>query len=173
VDGIIGSTLVQERTVAQQPNIELDQADLPRSGLEPSAARPWSVSSKPGVIMAPSDVPKGRGYGTPGPDTGWALKIIRKIEGSMDPDLEGVLAALMGARAALFGRAPVPGDLAAAKLLAGMGPGLPPALTERLQRWLAAVPHERSKGRTAVSDVDPDLLTMSVDDLRLQLTNRM
>jgi hypothetical protein len=159
--------------VAQQPNIELDPSDLPRAALEPAPARPWKLSSKPGVIAAPSDVPTGKGYGTPGPDTGWALTIIRRLEGAMDPDLESILAALMGARAALFGRAPVPADLEAAKVLSGMGPGLPSELTERLGRWLDAVPHERSKGRTAVADVSSELLRKAPDELRSHFINHM
>ncbi len=157
--------------MAQQPNIEIDQSDLPRPVLDTSAASRWSPSSKPGVITSPDQVPTGGTFGTPGPDTGWALKIIRKVDPQNDPNLEAVLVALMAARAAALGRAPVPGDLHVAKLFCGMIEGVPDALSERLEKWLAAVPHERSKGRTAVADVDPDLLAEHPDRIRWALNH--
>jgi hypothetical protein len=159
--------------VAQQPNIELDPADLPRRTPEPAAARRWAPSSKPGVIVSPDQVPRGGAFGSPGPDTGWAFTLIRKIEPNLDPDLEAVLVALMAARAALKGRAPVPQDLEVAKLLAGMHERLPTALEDRRTRWTDAVPHERSKGRTAVSDVSRDQLAMNPDELLGFLTNHL
>jgi len=155
--------------VAQQPNIELDPSDLPQPGLDTSPARRWSPSSKPGVITAPGQVPKGGSFGSPGPDTGWALKIIRHREGEIDRDLEHVFAALMGARAAGFGRAPIPEDLEVAKLLCGIGEGLPLELSARRKQWTHAVPHERSKGRTAVAAVEPEMLAAKPDDLRRAL----
>jgi hypothetical protein len=156
--------------VAQQPNIELDPSDLPREGLDTAPARAWSASEKPGVITRPGQVPRGKGFGTPGPDTGWALRIIRHIEGDMDPDLEHVLTSLMSARASAYGRAPIPEDLEVAKLLCGIGEGLPLDLSARRKTWLAAVPHERSKGRAAVNDVDKDLLMKKPAEVRQALS---
>jgi hypothetical protein len=155
--------------VAQQPNFELDPSDLPRRGLDTSPARRWSAKSKPGVITGPGEVPSGGSFGTPGPDTGWALKIIRHVSPQQDPDAEKVLAAIMAARAASFGRAPIPEDLEVARLLCGMGEGLPLELSARARRWFAAVPHERSKGRTAVAALDPTQLKMKPDELRKDL----
>jgi hypothetical protein len=147
----------------------LDPSDLPRKGLDPSPARRWSADAKPGVITAPGQVPSGGTFGTPGPDTGWALKIIRHVSPQQDPDAEKVLTALMAARAASFGRAPIPEDLEVAKLLCGMGEGLPLELSARARRWCGAVPHERSKGRSAVAAVDPKQLRMKPDELRKDL----
>lgn len=157
--------------MAQQPNIELDPSDLPREGLDTAPPRRWSPNTKPGVITAPTEVPRGRGFGTPGPDTGWALKIIRHIEGAIDPDLEAVFASLMSARASMFGRAPIPEDLEVAKLLCGIGEGLPLELAARRKRWLAEVPHERAKGRAAVADVDSDLLGQKPAEVRRVLAS--
>lgn len=156
--------------MAQQPNIELEPSDLPRVGLDTSAARRWNPADKPGVITAPGQVPRGKGFGTPGPDTGWAVKIVRHIEGDIDPDLEHVLVAIMSARASTFGRAPIPEDLEVAKLLCGMGEGMPLELSARRRNWCGAVPHERSKGRTAVSEVDPELLRQKPAEVRKALT---
>lgn len=155
--------------MAQQPNIELDPSDLPRRGLDTSAARRWSVSDKPGVITAPADVPHGGTFGTPGPDTGWALRILHHMAPQQDPNVEQVLVALMSARAASFGRAPIPEDLEVAKLLCGMGEGLPLQLSARARKWFNAVPHEPSKGRSAVAAVDQAQLRMKPDELRKDL----
>ncbi len=155
--------------MAQQPNIEITGEERPREDLDTAPARPWAPSVKPGVITSPSEMPRGGPFGTPGPDTGWALRIIRTLEPQDDPDLEAILVALMAARAAGLGRAPVPQDLAVAKLFCGLVDGVPESLSERLEGWLAAVPHERAKGRTAVSEVDPDLLVEHPDRIRYAL----
>jgi hypothetical protein len=156
--------------VAQQPNIELEPADLPQAALDTAPARGWSPSSRPGVISSPGQVPHGKGFGTPGPDTGWALKIARHLEGDIDPDLMHVLVALMAARASLHGRAPIREDLEVAKLLCGIGEGLPFDLSTRRKSWLAAVPHEPSKGAAAVAAVEPDLLRQKPAGVRQTLT---
>lgn len=114
-------------------------------------------------------MPSGGAFGTPGPDTGWALRIIRTLDPQVDPDLEAVLAALMAARASVNGRAPIPQDLEVAKLLCGMSEAAPASLIERRRRWLGAVPHERSKGRMAVSEVDRGLLATDPEAIRASL----
>ncbi len=155
--------------MAQQPNIEIGPADRPRQALDTAPARPWNVMSKPGVITTPEDMPRGGAFGTPGPDTGWALKIIRTLDPQTDPDLESVLAALMAARAAAHGRGPIPQDLEVAKLLCGVFDGAPAALVDRRHRWLDAVPHERAKGRSAVAEVEPKLLASDPEAVRASL----
>ncbi len=51
-------------------------------------------------------------------------------------------------------------------MLCGYGDNLPEHLIERRRRWIAAVPHEKSKGQTAVAEVEPDLLTQSAERIR-------
>lgn len=154
--------------MAQQPNIEIDPTDRPRSSPQPDPAR-LGRDTRPGVIQTPEQMPSGPGFGTPGPDAGWGLRLIRQLAPGLDPDLEAVVAALMTARAAGFGRAPVAEDLEVARLLAGLEDGLPEAMVERSRRWVAAVPHERSKGRRAVAEIDDDLLALTPSELRRRL----
>lgn len=151
--------------MATQPNIELDPDDLPRAPLPPAPARRWTPEVKPGVVTVPGDVPRGPVFGTPGPDTGWALRIIRLVEGDVPAPLRTLLAALMSARAAAFGRAPIREDLEVAKILCGLGDGLPEHLSERRRRWLAELRHESRKGGRALAEVGDDLL-LSPDELR-------
>lgn len=157
--------------MAQQPNIELTPADRPRSEPRPAAARRWNPKGKPGVITAPDQVPRGGGFGTPGPDTGFAFRLIRVADlPDRTDELEQVLAALMGARAAHFGRAPTTEDLEVAKLQCGIGESLPDRLHQRRQRWIEATAHERSKGRSAVAEAG-DSLFLKPAEARVHITH--
>ncbi len=137
--------------MAQQPNVELTPGDLPRPALEPAPAR--RPVKRPGLITTPAEKPDGPGFGTPGPDTGWALRVISHADlPHIDSGLRHVLAALMGARAAHFGRAPIHADLQEALDLVGLGADPRPELEERRRRWVAAIAHEKSPGRRAVAE---------------------
>lgn len=143
--------------MAQQPNVELEPSDLPVPVLEPAPARRQRIP-RPGVIVSPDDMPRGPGYGTPGPDTGFALRILARSEIPEDsPRLRRVLAALMGARAARFGRAPTYEDLQVALELVGLGSRRSPELDARRERWMDAISHEKLPGRIAVAEAGDDL----------------
>lgn len=145
--------------MGQQPKVEITPGDLPRKTSEPDPPRRWKPGMRPGMITSPQQMKWGGAFGTPGPDTGFAFKIIRGADlPERSEPLELVLGALMGARASLFGRAPTGEDLEVAKIVAGIGYNLPPDLAERRDRWLEATAHEASPGRTAVAEIDPDLL---------------
>lgn len=151
--------------MGQQPNIELEPSDRPREVPEPAPPR-LGRDTRPGVITAPDQVPTGASFGRPGPDTGWAYRIIRAADlPDRSPDLEAVLAAIMGARASSSGRAPVPEDLEVARLLLGLDLGRP-ELDERRGRWLEATAHEKVKGTTALSEIDPGLLRETPQRIR-------
>lgn len=155
--------------MGQQPNVDIDLSDLPRPTPDTDPPRRWRPT-RPGVIVSPDQMPWGGAFGTPGPDTGWALKLVKAAELPERSDgLELVLAALMGARASHFGRAPVPEDLEVAKILAGIGEGLPPDFAVRRERWIESTAHEPSPGRTAVADIEPDLLELKPDQMKRRL----
>jgi hypothetical protein len=107
--------------VGQQPNIQLRLEDLPRP--RPAPARRWSAR-RPGDPAGPEQVPWGGAFGTPGPDTGYALRLLvdrplALAEGERRADAEQMVAALMAARASLLGRAPVAADADVAELMLG------------------------------------------------------
>ena len=122
------------------------------------------------MITAPHQVPRGEGFGTPGPDTGWAFRLIdaAEVPGRTD-GFDKVLGALMGARASLFGRAPTGEDLEVALLLSGIGEGLPDHLVERRERWVEATAHEKPPGRSALAEVG-DLLKHRPPEVRLRVS---
>lgn len=149
--------------MAQQPNVELSPGDLPKAVLEPAPARRQRIP-RPGVITAPDEKPSGPGFGNPGPDTGWALRIIGQTDLPEDtPALRKLLAALMGARAAYFGRAPIHEDLEVSLALVGLGDRRSEDLEARRERWIAVTSHEKSPGRTAVAEAGDDLYRSSSD----------
>lgn len=150
--------------MAQQPNVEITDAELPRPVPHPGVAVRWRAD-KPGIPDAPDDMPGGGYYGTTGPDPGWGLKLINSTElPEDDPDLKRVLTGLVLARAAAWGRAPVREDVEVALILCGYEDGAPERLVERRRRWLDASPHEQRPGARAVAEVDREILMMKPGD---------
>ena len=144
--------------MGQQPNVEVGPADRPRSVPEPGPARRWRAN-RPGDITSPEQMRWGGAFGTPGPDQGWAIKLV--ADGDLPgrtPLLEKVVATLMGARASLYGRAPIMEDLETAKQLLGLGEGSNPELEAQRIRWLEIAAHEKVPGKHALMEIDPELL---------------
>lgn len=144
--------------MGQQPNLEVGPADRPRAVPEPGPARRWRPN-RPGDITSPEQMPWGGAFGTPGPDTGWAIKLV--AEGDLPgrtPLLEKLVATLMGARASLYGRAPIMEDLETAKQILGLGEGADPELDAQRNRWLEAAAHEMIPGKHALYEIGPELL---------------
>ncbi len=163
--------------MGQEPRIEISRQDLPKT--EPAPARRWTAS-RPGDLHGPADVPWGAGFGTPGPDTGYARKLATQAEyplneGENRHNVESLLVLIMGARASSFGKAPSADDLAYALLLVGLGSDdpVPDAILSRLgadrKYWAPRVSHGSASARRLVSRLSPELLAMSVEDLRHRL----
>jgi len=155
--------------MGQQPNYELTEEEKPREALEPPPARRWRPT-KPGLITSPDQVPSGGRFGAAGPDAGFALHLLAGAElPDDDPNLRGVLQGLMTARAAALGRGPTLEDLEVGLTLCGYGFEATKSVTDRRERWKAAVPHEQRPGHSAVADVDNDLLTANPAQIRMAL----
>ena len=88
----------------------------------------------------------------------------------LSDSLRKVLATLMGARAASFGRAPTQEDFEVALILCGIGEALPPALADRRERWVDAAAHDKPPGRTALAEVGMDLLRHKPAEVRLRVS---
>lgn len=155
--------------MAQQPNVETTEGTRPRDQLEPGPANRWRAD-KPGIASGPEDIPTGPGFGHPGPDSGWATRLLKQIElPSEDPRLASVVLGLTQARAAAFGRAPVPRDIEVALVLCGYSKDASPEIVQRRDKWLEAVAHESRPGATAVGEVDRDLIRASPEQVRFAM----
>lgn len=152
--------------MGQQPNVEVGQADRPRRSPEPDPARRWRPT-KPGVITAPEQMPWGGAFGTPGPDTGYARKLLALGDlPSRTPLLEAVVATLMGARASLLGRAPILEDLETAKEILGLGEGSNPQVDAQRELWLEVAAGEKIPGKRMLAEIGPDLLGSKPEGVR-------
>jgi len=138
--------------VGQQPNLPITLAELPRASPQPAAPRRWRPD-RAGDITSPDQVPWGGAFGTPGPDTGYALKLIRDrgldAEPGMGDDLVAALLAIISARTSALGRAPVPMDVdIARRLLEVDGP---------ISRF-GGIAHDHARLRRLVESVPRDAL---------------
>ncbi len=157
--------------MAQQPNIELALDDLPRLEPAPHAAA-W-VQGRPGEITSPGQAPWGGSFGRPGPDTGWALKLVAAAEfdrGARPAVLESIVAGVASARAGTAGRGPKAEDVEVALTLLGLRPeGLPESIVTELSAARAKAidhaAHERDKGRSFIDSIPVDRLTATPADL--------
>jgi hypothetical protein len=129
----------------------LTMEDLPRPEARPGPSRRWRAD-RPGDLTSPAEVPWGGAFGTPGPDSGYAQRLLAGRAG--EPRETRALAVIVAARASRLGRAPVVADVAAAEAI------------------LALLPAERSPGhgaegrRRLLEALDPRLLSLPLDELR-------
>lgn len=159
--------------MGQEPNIQLEMGDLPRPVAAPAAARRWSPR-RPGELGSPEEVPWGGMFGTPGPDTGYVLKLLREEELELAPgesraDAVMALASLAGARASAVGRAPTGEDVRVAMTLLGfddsMASHIREGLAERRPHWVANVAHDSKKLYELVGAVDVAVLRTSPQEV--------
>ena len=155
--------------MGQQPNMHLEMADLPRRTDQPGAPRRWSPQ-RVGELGSPEDVPVGGRFGNPGPDAGYALTLLSNREiptaaGEHRRDAVAAVAAVMKARAAAFGRAPVIGDAEVAEVILGYAGPAPAGLAERRADAIAGLSHHPAKSRPLMAAVDRSALTASLEEV--------
>ena len=164
--------------MGQQPNIELEISDLPRPTARPAPARRWSPS-RPGEMTSPQEVPWGGAFGTTGPDTGYALKLIGQRDvvlahGEHRANAEAAIAAVAGARASHFGRAPTAEDIDVALILFGYDDRELPAdlvasLANDRVEWFANVGQNTAKLRGVVAAIPLTVLASKPGAVRAQM----
>jgi hypothetical protein len=151
--------------MAQQPNVEITDAERPRPLPAPGPAVRWRAD-KPGIPNDPLDWPRGGVFDTTGPDQGWGTLIVGRAElPDEDPDLREVVEGLVLLRSALLGRGPVTADIDAALAILGYGYDASADVLDQRKRWLAAVPHEKRAGATAMAEVDRDLIVRTPEEI--------
>ena len=164
--------------VGQQPNIELEISDLPRPRRKPDPARSW-VPGRPGELNGPEDMHWGAGFGTTGPDAGYALSLVagREVnlaEGEHRANVDVAVAAVASARSSLFGRAPTGHDINLALVLLGYdSAGVPDevaaSLATRRVGWFAAAAHHHANLHTFIGSLDAAVLRLTADEARGQM----
>jgi hypothetical protein len=123
------------------------------------------------------DWPRGREMGTPGPDAGYAMLLAHelfaeRVDTSDAVSVEDALAGcavVAGARAALFGRAPVAKDVELALTLFGFLGGAPADLVAWRTPLFQAVSHRYQEQRRIAGAVPEATLRLGADAVRARL----
>jgi hypothetical protein len=126
----------------------------------------------------PGGGPRGHGYGNAGPDQGYALRLVRRLQdrlqlakGESREDVVAAGVAIAMRRASAFGRAPVLGDLEFAFTLIGCL-GSPPAdLVAWRLRTMAGVAHDGWAEVQLASGIPESTLRISPDMLPERLSD--
>jgi hypothetical protein len=159
--------------MTQPTFVPIAEADQVRPARHLHVPGPWTTS-RPAELTVPS-VRLGRGVGTPGPDSGFALRLAHRFEQdlrlgegeSADDVLVGV-ALVAAKRAALFGRAPCIHDVRHALNLWGF---LDDAQAENLasrRASFSSLSHDYVAQRRLVDSVPEETLRLSPEDARGQ-----
>lgn len=153
--------------MGQEPNIQLHLEYLPRPEAQPGPARRWRPR-RPSDLTAPTQVPWGGAFGTPGPDAGYALRLLTDVpltlgRGEQRADAVSLIAALMAARGSRLGRAPVIEDAELAMLILGFpAEGAPAADPVGRRRFYGG-----AEGvRRLLASIDPALLAAPAAEIR-------
>jgi hypothetical protein len=153
--------------MAQQPNIELRDSDLPRPEAGPNPERRWTPD-RPGDVSG-AGVPWGGAFGTPGPDAGYAIKLAAGRELLLDEnehraDANLAVAAVAAARASLASRGPTKVDIDAAVVILGYDTESDFAAIRAAT--IAGAAHHPQRIRRLVAGIPMDVIEDTADDLR-------
>jgi hypothetical protein len=148
--------------MGQQPNIELELSDLPRPTAKVGVSRRWTPN-RPGDITTPEQMPTGPGFGRPGPDTGFVLKLIDNAEFVVADDeshhnVEYALALIAGARASRYMRGPTVEDVEVALTVAGYRGNDAGAMADARKAAFANVSHDNARARVLIDAIPESVL---------------
>jgi hypothetical protein len=152
------------------PYVPSEIGDRPRQqqnlppGLAPPPARDWRADRPGDLTGAPG---AGALMGRPGPNIGYAYTLAARARPRlrMSPhehaeDVIAVIAEIAGKRAALFGRAPVIGDIDVAVSLLGYDGSADEHFVELRSRLVHDAAHEYTRRRELVDAVPEELLRL-------------
>jgi len=155
--------------MTQPTFVPIAEADQVRPARHLHVPRSWTPS-RPAELTVPA-LPRGPAMGTPGPDSGFALRLARRFEHELRlEERESGHDVLLGAalvaakRAALFGRAPSIHDVRFALNLWGFLDDAPPELVEARRAAFSSVSHDYVAQRALVDAVGEETLRLAPED---------
>jgi hypothetical protein len=157
--------------MTQPTFVPIAEADQVRPARHLHVPGTWTTS-RPAEVTVPARL-GGRNVGTPGPDSGFALRLAKRFEpelklgeGESEHDVLLGVALVAAKRSALFGRAPSVYDVRFALNLWGFLEDVP--ADRRAVRKLAfsGVSHDYAVQRTLVDSVPEDTLRLSPEEAR-------
>jgi hypothetical protein len=161
--------------MTQPSYVPIAEADQVRPAYRLQTPRNWRAE-RVADLKTPGQ-PRGRAFGVPGPDQGYALLLAHRLfeerlqltAGVTSEDALTGAAAVAGARAALFGRAPVAGDIELALTLFGFLGGSPADLLSWRDRLFQAAAHHYDLQRRIVESVPEPTLRLSAEQAHARL----
>ncbi len=161
--------------MTQPSYVPIAEADQVRPAYQLQTPRQWRAD-RVGDHREPGQ-PRGRDLGVPGPDQGYALLLAHQLfedrlqltPGITAEDALTGAASVAGARAALFGRAPVARDVEMALILFGFLGDAPGDLLAWRSPLFQAADHHYGMQRRIVESVSEDTLRLSPEQVHAQL----
>jgi hypothetical protein len=161
--------------MTQPSYVPIVEADQVRAAYHLRTPGDWR-QRRVAELIAP-DWPRGREMGTPGPDAGYAMLLAHELFAERVTTTDGVTvedalagsAVVAGARAALFGRAPVAKDVELALTLFGFLSDAPADLVAWRTPRFQAVSHHYQEQRRIAASVPESTLRLDVDTVRAGL----
>ena len=158
--------------MTQPTFVPIAEADQVRPARHLHVPRSWTTS-RPAELAVPG-MPRGPIVGTPGPDSGFALRLARRFEhdlrlheGESEHDVLLGTALVAAKRAALFGRAPSIYDVQLAlNLWDFLDDGAPSDLVARRRAAFSSVAHDYVAQRALVDSVDETTLRFGPEEAR-------
>jgi hypothetical protein len=157
--------------MTQPTFVPIAEADQVRPARHLHVPGPWTTS-RPAEMATPPQ-PRGRIVGTPGPDSGFALRLSRRFEHELQlGDGETEHDALLGVgliaakRAALFGRAPSVYDVQFALNLWCFLDEAPAELVQVRRAAFSSISHDYVAQRALVDAVNDETLGLSPEEAR-------
>ena len=162
--------------MAVDPYVPTRPEDAPRRSVAIPAAAGWRAV-RPGDLD-PAAGPGGEGvlFGTPGPDSGYALTLTARFGGRItvvppetvhDAELLGAHVAMR--RAGVFGRAPMAVDVELGLTLFGWLDDAPPDLIEWRRLAVAGIAHDYPRRITLVEAIPEAVIRQKPDEVLARL----
>jgi len=165
--------------MAVDPYVPTAAEDAPRESARIPPPSGWRAVRPGDIVPGERSSPPGRLFGTPGPDSGYALTLAQRFHDRMEivfpetaHDAMAVAAELAMRRAGLYGRAPVREDLELALTLFGWLGGTTPELVEWRRLTVVGAAHDYAGRRKLVESVPEATLRLKPgEDVRAALGN--
>jgi hypothetical protein len=157
--------------MTQPTFVPIAEADQVRPARHLHVPGPWT-SSRPAELVGPT-MRRGAGIGTPGPDSGFALRLAHRFEDELElgegesaHDVLLGVALVASKRAALFGRAPCIHDVRLALNLWGFLDDAPAGVRSTRRAAFSSISHDYAAQRALVDAVPEELLRLGPDEVR-------
>jgi hypothetical protein len=157
--------------MTQPTFVPIAEADQVRPAMHMDVPGIW-ITDRPAELVGPT-MRRGAGIGTPGPDSGFALRLAHRFnddlklgEGESAHDVTLGVALVAARRAALFGRAPCVYDVRLALNLWGFLDDVPADVQATRRALFSSISHDYVAQRALVDSVPEETLRLQPEAVR-------